>query len=421
MARGWSSLAVGLAFCLFSYAGAQEGDCAASDNQARALEQQLAQVQAEAAAAKAEASQLRQELALAKGVHEECAAGQEHSVLGVASTYGSIAGDALQHLLDQTTFDERAYQHASATHVMVRDALGMVSSMDIKEVMDKVYKHELYITNIAPVIDTVSLQTQPYIDQYMTPLLEQAKPHVEAIKTHVEAIKTTAQPAMAAAQDTFAKVTEQHIPAARDAGTKAIGSVPGLVVAAEETIASLLAPVFSFVEKVSPKRKTILPKSTTDRVLLLIFTIFAALYSFYVVKFSLRITFKVTWFSLRKALWISVKLPLKLLGLIIGWTVYIGTCFGCCCLFRRKTSETENGKADSKKATVAEIVTLLQRAKDKNKLEAAVKVFHGVAGKGTTMDAKKFGDVVDGKTLDKDVLKKAAGSFKELDLKKLGL
>jgi len=426
------STAVGLAVLLFSYASAEE-DCSAADSRAKALEAKLRQAQEEIASAKAEATDLRQKLQLAQGLqerHEECQrqqdqcqAGQEHSVIGMASAYTGMAGDAVQHLLDQTDLDERAYRHASDTHVMVRDALGMVSSMDLKEFMDKLYKHELYITNIAPVIDTVSAQSQPYIEQYVTPLLEKARPHVDTLRA-------TAGPAMTTAQETLTQVTEQHIPAARDAGSKALSSIPGIVSdqvgTAKERLACLMAPVFSFLEKVSPKSRTILPKSTVDRVLLLICSFFVLLYGFYVMKFSLKITIKVTWFSLSKALLLTVKLPLRLAIMAISWGLYFLTCFGCCGLCRRKKKTAVNGKADQKKAeqkkaTAEEIVELLKRANEKKKLESAVKVFCGVAGKGTTMDAKKFGDVVDGKTLDKDVLRKAASTFKELDLKKFGL
>jgi len=183
-------------------------------------------------------------------------------------------------------------------------------------------------------------------------------------------------------------------------------------------------PVFKAVKKVSPKRGAVLPSRAVDRALLLVLGLVALWYCLRALKLSMKVALKVSWFALRKAMLFAVKLPMKLLFVTVRWVLYFLTCCCCCgqCQSKKKAQKASNAvEAQAKMATADEITTLLQRAKEKDKLEKAVKLFAKVAKKGTVM-SKEFGDLVEGKKLEIVVLKQALScNFKELDLKTLGL
>lgn len=417
--RGLLAAVSGLAFCLSSYAGAQDSPPAADCSAA------TARLQAELKEARDEAARSRRDLAAARAELEELS-GKGISILDIGSTYFGIAGDAVQQALDQTSLDEQAATHAAATKAMLTDALDYVRSLDVAGVRDQALKHELYVTKVAPLIASVSTQAQPYIDQYVSPALASAAPHIEAAKT-------AAAPAHAAALDAYASVTEKHLPALQEACGKAWGSLPGseALSTLEAKVSSFLHPAFAFIAKISPKQARILPKNTIDRVLLIIISMVVMSYFYYVLKFSLKITLKVTWKTCLWAFWAVVALPFRLLRKVIGICLCLSTC-GCCCgICRRKQAKSdekgkskENGKAAAKKAgkaTAEEVAALLTESKKKNKLETAAKLLSTVALKGQVMDGAKFPAEHHGKTIDKETFKKAAKQFKELDLKKLGL
>lgn len=390
----WAAL--GLVLCLLPVAGAQEDGREA--------------MAGELSRARAQVAELQEELRLAQEQLEAC---QEHSLSSVAYAYGSLALDALNHLLEQTDLDERAYEHASATRAMVTDALGTASSVQIGEVMEMARKTEVYTNNVAPVVHSLSLQAQPYIDQYATPMLG----HVEEIKAAASTAAATAQQTYASMSAGAAQIVTDYVPTPK----KVEQSLGSLQSTATETVESVVAPIFNLAKKVSPKRRAILPKRTVDRLLLLVVCLVVLIFCLYALKLSMKIAFKTALFSLKKAFALAIKLPLKLALACTRWALHVLTCCSCCGLCGRKKQSTPVGKTDTPTATLEDVSELLKRAKAKDKLESAVTRLSQMAEKGTVMDKKGFGEVGDGKRVDKSVLKKAAAKFKELDLKKLGL
>jgi len=384
----WAAL--GLVLCLLPCAGAQEDG--------------------ELSRARAQVAELREELRLAREQLGEC---QEHSVSGVAYAYGGIALDAVNHLLGQTSLDEQAYEHATATRAMVSDALGAVSSVQIGEVMEMARKSEVYTNSIAPVVQSLSLQAQPFIEQYAVPVLG----HAEEIKAAASTAAATAQEAYASISAGAAQVVNDYVPTAE----KVEQSLGSLQSTATQTVESVVAPVFDMVKKVSPKRRAILPKRTVDRLLLLVVSLVVLFFCLYALKISVKIAYKTALFSLNKALLFAVKLPLMLALSCTRWAVYVLTCCCCCGLCGGKKKSTSGAKTAAPAATLEDVAELLKRAKAKDKLESAVTRLRQMADKGTLMDKKGFGEIGEGKRLDKSVLKQAAAKFKELDLKKLGL
>jgi len=147
---------------------------------------------------------------------------------------------------------------------------------------------------------------------------------------------------------------------------------------------------------------------------------------------------------LKKALWFilwTLKLAMKILlrwalAKMLSYFFWFATGFYCCgvCRSRKKANKVteveKNGKdkageksngATQKKATAEELTHLLETSKKKDKLDLAVKLLVSLAGTGKPINGKNFPDTVQGKLLEKDVLKKALGRFKEVDLKKLKL
>merc|ERR1740121_105061 len=241
---------------------------------------------------------------------------------------------------------------------------------------------------------------------------------------HVEEIMAAASAAAATAQETYANVSAGASQVAKDympTAQKVEQSLGSLWSTAKGAVESVVAPIFNLVEKVSPKRRAILPKRTVDRLLLLVVSLVVLIILLYALKLSLKFACKTAVFSMKKIVMLTIKLPLKLAFMCIRWALYVLTCCSCCGLCGRKKQSSPSAKSDAPMATLEDVSELLKRAKAKNKLESAVTRLRQMADKGTVMDKKGFGEVGEGKRLDRSVLKQAAAKFKELELKKLGL
>merc|ERR1711924_388370 len=124
---------------------------------------------------------------------------------------------------------------------------------------------------------------------------------------------------------------------------------------------------------------------------------------------------------------LSVKLPLKVAGIWASWSFWFATGFYVCGLCRRRKADSaavaSNGKTPakakaksgaeakngaSKAATEQELVTMLEKTKEKGKLNDGAARLVAAAKDGKCLQAPKD---MEGKQVTKDVLKKALAKF----------
>lgn len=384
-----------LATCiLFASTSSAVADC---DADLASLKEQLKSTQSELKAAK-------EQLKAAGAASGQCAS--PFSVLDVASKTGAVAGDIMGHLLDQTTVDEQILEGFGAAKKMTSDTVDKVMSHDYNQYVEQAKKHEIYTTHLAPHINKATEAAQPYYNQYVNPALEQARVYTDPAMKNIQEASTMV----------YKKVGEEVLPVLTRQSSTVADTVNDVV----------LDPIFQRTAKAAPKHAHMLPQSKLDRVLLLAFFLFATYYALVVSGLTLRISFK----TLRTTWRFFIRPPIRLVFKIIGTWIFIATGFYCCGLCRPKASVAgKKGSADAKgkakkeaeAASEDELVKLLEASKGKAKLDPAVKLLVDKASKGLMLEGKNFPDYVQGKKVTKDVLKKALGKFKEVDVKKLGL
>jgi len=269
-------------------------------------------------------------------------------------------------------------------------------------------KHEIYITHIAPSINKATVAAQPYLDQHVYPALKAARTYTDP------ALKT----AQDASSNAYKRVEEEVLPVLTGHGNTVVDAMNG----------NVLHPIFDRTAKVAPNHAHILPKSKVDRVLFLVLFVVCVYYALILTGFTVRIsmkTVKATW------RWIIAP-PMRLVMKIVNFWLWLTTGCYCCGLCRSKSSPKSKGgnvspdakgkaKKDPESATADDLTKLLEASKGKGKLDAAVKLLVEKVTKNTLLEGKNFPDYVQGKKVQKDVLKKTLNKFKEVDQKKLGL
>jgi hypothetical protein len=318
-------------------------------------------------------------------------------------------------LLAQTTLDEQLAEKLSTHYGQAKDftydALDKVSSADYAKHLETLKSHEVYVTHIAPHVDTATKVAQPYIDEYVNPAMEKANTYIA--------------PALKTAKDDI-------LPKLASGGSQALDSLsqaPQHLEKAGSFLDRILDRIFEKAARIAPKKADVLPTSTIDRLLWLFFTVWFSYHLFFLVKFLLRVCLYLTGTSVK--LTVSTirvaMIPVKIVRMLLGLWLWLGTCFYCCGLCRRKKAVADLSKKAEKQqkngstasppdATVAEVVALLEKGKKENKLEAAAKQLVSILKKDKPMTAPA--NMV-GRKLTKDVVAKALGKFKELDAKKL--
>jgi len=394
------------------------------------LGEEAAKLREQLKSAQAEVSQLRAQLADAKGAQEGCV--NNLSVIEAVSKTGSIAGGMVKHVLDQTDYDDividKVSGHATAGWAYTMDVAGKIAAVDYRKHAESVKKHPIYVQHVAPAMGKASEMAQPHVDKYVAPAMVKA----------TEILGPALDVAKGASATAAAHVNEKVVPVLRQAGNRAASELPKHLETAQGGLSRSLDPIFQLAGKTSPEHAKALPSNLWDRVALILVVLFV---SFFLSKNGLWI--------LRKALCLILgilKLAIKILlrwalAKMLSYFFWFATGFYCCgiCRSRKRpnkmtepaTNQVEkNGKAKAgeksngatqKKATAEELTHLLETSKKKDKLEPAVKLLVSLAGTGKPMNGKNFPDTVQGKLLEKDVLKKALGKFKEVDLKKLKL
>jgi len=340
-----------------------------------------------------------------------CTPDEEFSVLSVFSKTGSIALGVSEHLLQLTTFDEKVVAAVASAKVHVSNVKSQIASVDYKGYVNNVKTHPAYLTHIAPHVSTVSTLLAP---------------HMETAQLHLNPLFKAAQTHYATAA---AALEKDVFPALRQRSSQAYSAVsesPQHLSHLNAKLGEVLDPVFKATATAAPKQSSFLPKQPVDRLLLLL-TIVLFLYIF--AKIAVKtgaLVAKVILLLLRVALWIPIKLSLR----IVGFSFFLATGFYCCGLCRRKKAPVEKtNKAEAKKAekvdakkgaeaSVAEVTKILEDSKQEGSLPARAKKLAAVAKSGKPSNGIKS---IEGKEVSKETLKKALSKFKEVNVKELGL
>jgi len=250
--------------------------------------------------------------------------------------------------------------------------------------------------------------------------------------TSHEQYKALVAPQIAKVQPHLTKATAQ----AKEAfGTIKSKTAPHLETLSKSNVHvdKALDKIFDGVAKVAPGHATAFPKARTERIV----TLLVALFLVYNVLFATKVLLKITLAVLFKTGYFAIALPVKIVLSVLSWILFFMTGFYCCGLCRRRKNKDAAKKGDSgkknadakskpkadkpKDATVDEIKKLLEQSKGKNKIEEAATLLVKKAQKGEPLQGKNFPDIVQNKIVKTDVLKKALGNFKEVDIKKIGL
>jgi len=377
--------------CLAPASGkAAKGDCSAADAQ-------IVQLTAEVAS-------LRKQLAAAPG------SSQEFSVLGAVSKGSSILGDVVTHLLQQTDVDDKVVSavaaQLTAAGVFGSKVVDQITShpcaSDYNQCLKPITSHQLYKTHLAAHIDTLTTAAQP---------------HVKTVQPHLDTAIKTAKTAYGSAVE--------MVGLARAKSGVALDQVSALAGQTPDHLHSMLDPAFVALKKASPEHHHVLPTKPFDRLLLICIFLFFV-YNFW---FIVRIGMKLLKLATKVAVSLGIKLPFKVTTTTLSWSFFFGTGFYVCGLCRkRKVAVTKTGKksADaksepkkaSKPATEKELTSMLDKAKEKGKLNDGVTRLVDAAKSGKALQGP---EEMKGKEVKKDVLKKTLAKYKEIDLKKQGL
>jgi len=357
----------------------------------------------------AEVESLRKQLAAASS---GAAAGQhcEISVMAAVSKSSSIASDAMQNLLSKTEIDEKVVaavtghvKAASELKAKVVDqvALHPCGSADYSKCINHITSSPIYETHIAPHMKTLTSAAAP----------------------HVKTLTTAATPAIETATKAYTGVAEtvqvQVVPSLKQNANLAMDHMSSTVAS---SIPTLLDQLFAGFSAAAPQHTQALPKDPVDRVLLIVLTLVLANTLFFVIRCLFWVAMGLI---CRLLVPLGVKLPLKLTKMTLSWGFFFGTGFYVCGLCRKRKGASKKcadakaePKAKKQPATLKELVSMLEKSKEKGKLSDGATRLAAAAKDGKALQAPED---MKGKVVTKDVLKKALGNFKEVDMKKLGL
>jgi hypothetical protein len=352
-----------------------------------------------------EVASLRRQLAAAPGT---CSSKQEFSVLDALSKSSSLAGDVVRHLLEQTDVDDKVVsavstqmEAAGAFHSKVVEQItAHPCSSDYNECIKSITSSPIYMTHLAAHVDT---------------LIAAAQPHMKTVQPHMDTALKTAKNAYGSAVEMAGVVREKSGVASDHVSTLA-GAMP-------DHVNSVLDPAFVALKKASPEHHHVLPKKPFDRLLLICICLFFV-YNFW---FIVQICMKLFALATKLAIYIGIKLPFKVTMTWASWSFFFGTGFYVCGLCRKRKAAENNGKSadaksapkkSSKPATEKELTQLLDKAKEKGKLNDGVARLVAAAKNGKPLTSP---EEMKGKEVQKDVLKKTLAKYKDVDTKKLGL
>jgi len=362
------------------------------------------------AKAEAEANKLEEELRVAKASAADVDV--SISISRDLVTLASMSSDAIEHLLEQIDLDERFVAEVSKQMQTAKSFTsqysGLLSSIDYQgkaqDVVGQLTSHPVYLAHVAPHVDMLLAHARPHLEM----VSKQAAPHLDTARAQYVVASAAVQGAIPALQqlgEQASKVSEHlEVPKRK----------------AEE----LLGSIFNAVAKAAPNHSKALPAGFVDRMLLLVVSVVLAFNFLFFFRRLYKIALRVALFVVRWALKICVVFPLTLLRRILALGLCLSTGCYCCGMCRKKKAKvqklaaTNAAKNDAPVATVAELTQMLEVAKKKGKLDAGVAQLVTQAQKGKTVTIPKTNEA---KVVSVDALKKALASFKEVNVKKLGL
>lgn len=371
---------------------------------------------------RAEAEKVKAQLQFAK---DAVADADTISISNDLLTLAKVSQGAFQHLLSQTDLDDRAMAAASK-HLETAKAFAsrhadQVASVDYKgktqEMVSLITSHPVYVAHVAPKLSMIA-------------------PHFEAAKKKAEPHLNVARVVVIfdSAKGLLPALTQRGRGALNTVSSKASEHLEPLKRKAEGLI---LDPLFQTIARAAPEHSKALPKNTFDRILLLVVALVVALVLVKIFLRLYRIVLRLAIFTARMIFKFCVVFPLALVSWILGLCLCISTGFYCCGLCRTKKPKVEKlaAKAGTKggknaadapaavpaavpAATVEDLITMLEAAKKKGKLEAGAKQLVTAAQKGKPVTIPQDNK---SKSVSIDTLKKAIAHFKELQGKKLGI
>jgi hypothetical protein len=390
--------------------------------QKTALEKTLQETEQES---RKEITQLQEQKIVLESQLQQAAQGKRISLVDFSAQVCGVTSDLASSALESTSADEAILQHLSTVHRVSKDTAINVASRVVEGVTSIDYGAHWHMVKESDVAKTLRQKSamlhphvaklQPIVSQVHTmiqPTMEKVQPVVEACKPYVtQAVNkctTVLQTAHSFAEENV--FSEMH-----SRSSQVFRSL----------LAKAVDPVFHHFSKLAPQHEPLFPTDPVDRGLL-IFVILICIYNgLYFLQFCLKWCVRI----LRRSTLLSfgvfrfaVWLPLKVLLKLVGFVWWVATGFYCCGLCsRRKKSNPKsqaNGKADGRSIiTVEEAVRMLKTAKEKNNINKALKVLAGNVKSGDPMKQPK---TVEGKCLTKAVLfdacKKVGVDTKGIDL-----
>merc|ERR1719464_2155463 len=125
--------------------------------------------------------------------------------MGAVTQTSTMAGDVLQHLLDQTSIDDQVIDavcgHVGTAKDFTANVVGQIAGVDYNEVVRNLTKHEIYVAHVAPAMDKVVSSVAPAMDK----VAEGAQPYVDLyVSPALKSAKLYADPALETAKETYA-------------------------------------------------------------------------------------------------------------------------------------------------------------------------------------------------------------------------
>jgi len=365
----------------------------------------------------------------------------EISMMGFASTVGSMTNGVVKHALEHTDLDEKlstkVFAHVNtakgAAGKMASNLKDSITSVNYTDVMERVSSSEAY----QKVTDKVAEKTQslrPHIDKarvHLEPALAKAKDLAGPAWTKAQ---PTLEKAKTKALETYvagARALQTHVlPVLKRGGSSALDQVS---VAGLAQLEKVMTPTFAAMSQAVPEHSEALPKHPIDQALFLLVGLVLAYYSLYFIRVALRIALRLTtrtsWMSM-KLFKLIVMIPLRMALYLIDFMWWIVTLFYCCGLCRKKKKvgklaakakkeEKNTGEPPAKASetvTAAECQTLFEMSKKQSKVAEGAQQLAKFVKNKKPMKATS----VQGKILTKDVFLQTCKKF-NVDIKKLDL
>jgi len=378
--------------------------------------------QGECAAEAATIADLKKKLAAAEAARIGTAAAAHAGVGLVTEAARGLYTQAAQH------------EHVTSAMKVTAQAQEHFTKVDYNKAYD----------SVRPYIDAAHGAAQPYLKEYVYPAhAEYVQPMLKHAQPHLDKAAEVKDQCVKAYNEHVAPHVEKHGATAYGHASRAYehaSRVPEHLTRFQEASEAAVDKIFQVVGGLVPEHRHLIPSAFGDRLLVLLFAIIFVSNVVVIARFLLKVLFKVGTKSTSIILRYFVFLPLKIVlwpvRLVLSLYIRTVTCCFCCGLCRKRKAEAaaaapngaatkENGTTPEKpkgNATADELIAFIKDTKDKKKVPIGdvVKQLVEASKTGKPVNPKNY-PKLQGKTITKDVLKKALAKFPEVDVKKLKL